>query len=228
MKCVKVLGYIRVSTEEQAEGGLSLDAQREKIRAYCTINDLELVSIEADEGVSGKSMQNRAGLQRCFRRLRIRSVTGLVVTKLDRFSRSTKDVLAKVEEFDDHGWTLHSIAEKLDTGSAMGRFVVTIFAALAQMEREQISERTSAALDQKRKRHEKTGGYCPYGYDVDSSGKLTENDAEQSVIRLVLSRARSGQSFSAIARWLNSKGHRTKTGLGWTHVQVARLFNREC
>ena len=125
-----VAGYIRVSTEEQAKEGVSLAAQKRKIKAYCDLNDLHLLTIIQD-AVSGKTLSKRQGLQEVLGLLEQGQISGLVVLKLDRLSRSTRDILDLTDRIEKNGWELHSIMEKLDTSSAQGRFTLTLLASLA-------------------------------------------------------------------------------------------------
>ncbi len=111
-----VLGYARVSTADQAEHGVSLAAQRHRIAAYCEAHGLTLAGIEEDAGISAKATRNRPGLQRALSALKARETNGLVAVKLDRLSRTTRDVLDLVALSERQGWALHSIDEKLDTG----------------------------------------------------------------------------------------------------------------
>jgi site-specific DNA recombinase len=220
----RAIGYVRVSTEEQAAEGYSLDAQRAKLAGYALANDLELVAVHADEGLSGKRADNRPALQSALAALRAGQATALVVVKLDRLSRSTKDVLDLVERSGREGWALHSLAEKLDTASAMGRFVVTVFAAIAQAEREVIGERTRAAMS-----HMKASGFrvgaVPFGFDLATDGRtLVSNAAEQAIIGQVRDLKASGLSLRGIAAELNARGVLSKTGRAWSHVTVSGLI----
>src|SRR2546427_109341 len=120
----KVLGYVRVSTEEQAERGVSLDAQRAKLDAYAALYDLELIEVIVDAGVSAKSFE-RPGLQRALSLLRKGKAVALLVAKLDRLTRSMRDLGALVEDELVKGkWALLSVAEQLDTRTASGRLVL--------------------------------------------------------------------------------------------------------
>lgn len=220
----RLLGYCRVSTEEQAREGVSLDAQRHRLALYAELQGAELVGVLSDEGISGKRTDNRPGLQEALRRLAAGEADGLVVLKLDRLSRSTRDVLELADASGREGWSLHSIGEKLDTGSAAGRFVLTILAGLAQMEREQIGERTAAALGHMRSQGLKTGGDVPFGFQLAQDGRsLVPDAAEQEVIALARSLAAEGLSFRKVAEELNRRGIQTKKGRKWTHVQTAQI-----
>ena len=119
---LRLVGYSRVSTEEQAVTGVSLDGQESRLRAYVTAHGGELVALERDEGVSGKvSPERRVGLARALSCVRSGEADGLLVVKLDRLSRSTRDVLDLVDEARRRDWRLVSVSEHLDTGSAAGR-----------------------------------------------------------------------------------------------------------
>ena len=146
---MKVLGYVRVSTDEQATSGVSLEVQRAKLEAYASLYDLELVEVIVDAGVSAKSFQ-RPGLQRALSLLRKGKAQGLVVAKLDRLTRSMRDLGALVEEELVKGqWTLLSVAEQLDTRTASGRLVLNILGCVVSWERDVIRERTKEALSYK-------------------------------------------------------------------------------
>lgn len=226
MKKIKAAGYGRVSLEEQAREGVSLDAQRAKIEAYCMLHDIELVSYHEDAGISGKAMDNREALQACLAELREGKANALIVLKLDRLSRSTKDVLELSDLFQREGWALHSISEKLDTSSAAGRFVLTILAALAQMEREQIGERTSMALQFKKSRGERLGT-TPFGFKtvcVDGKNQLQPIEEEQRIVRKIASLRAEGLTLREIAGNLNTGLVPTKRGGCWHQSTVRSVL----
>ena len=220
------LGYVRVSTEDQAKEGVSLDNQKAKIEAYCQLKDFELLEIIEDAGISAKNLR-RPGVQKVLRMARKKQVDAIVVYKLDRIFRSTVDALETTKMFDKWGVSFHSIEETLDTQSAMGRFFFTLTAALAEMERRIIGERTKAALSHKRSRNEKTGGDVPYGYDLTPAGLLIKNHIEQKVIRLIRRLNRDGYSLRKICRELEREGHLTKRGNPiWHPKTISRILTR--
>ena len=131
---MRSVGYIRVSTEDQAKEGISLEHQEAMVKAYASINDLELVEILHDEGASGKDLE-REGMAKLLDLVKGGKVEAVIVYKLDRLSRKTLDTLSLIESFESKGVAFHSISEKVDTKSATGKFFLTIISALAQMER---------------------------------------------------------------------------------------------
>jgi len=196
-KTLKAIGYCRVSTEEQAREGVSLDAQAEQIRRYCELYDLSLVDVLIDEGRSGKDM-DRPAMRELMARVEQGEVEAVVFYKLDRVGRNTVDILSFAESLKSAGVALHSVTERIDTTSAHGEFFFTLLAALATMERKQIAERTKAALAHKQDCGEWVGR-PPAGYYT-AKGKLIalEPDLTGKAKRL----RREGKSFRAIAERL--------------------------
>jgi len=220
---MKVIGYLRVSTQEQEQSGLGLEAQQEKIRAYCGLYDLELVDMVQD-AASGKSVKGREGLALALAMLARGEAEGLIVAKLDRLTRSVKDLGELIEKYFAK-FSLFVVAEQVDTRTASGRLVLNLLTSVAQWERETIGERTAAALGAKRARGEKTGGAVPFGYDL-VAGKLAENPKEQAVIRLIDDLKGRGHGYKAIAKELNDRGYTTKQGAEWKQMTVKRVVNR--
>lgn len=219
-------GYIRVSTDEQSREGVSLDAQRGKIRAYCDLHGYALAEIIEDAGLSGKDME-RPGLRRLVELCRSGKAGHVVVYKFDRLTRRTRHLLEMVEdEFTGNGVEFHSIMEALDTTTPAGKFTLTILGALAQMEREQIGERTRDAL-----RHIKgTGrhvGAPPFGYSMtERAGVMRAVEADAPALDTIRRMKRKGGTFRAIADALNRKGVKTQRGGRWNPGTVHRIHAR--
>lgn len=174
------IGYVRVSTEGQATDGVSLDAQRNAIAAYCQLNGLRLLRIEADEGISGSKTSNRPGLQRAVDDA-CKGGAILVAYSLSRIARNTIETLELADRLEHAGADLASLSERIDTSGACGRMVFRMLAVLAEFERDQIAERTRLGLAEKRRRGEKTGGRVPFGYrseDRDGTLVLVEDATE--------------------------------------------------
>ena len=154
-RSIRVVGYVRVSTEEQASHGVSLAAQTAKIRAYAALYELELVDVVEDAGQSAKTL-NRPGLQQALTMSRSGAAQGLLVAKLYRMSRSVSDVATLIDSyFGDRARyqaTLLPVADQVDTRTAAGRLVLNVLAAVSQWEREAIGERTGRPCNTRRPR----------------------------------------------------------------------------
>ncbi len=209
---IKAIGYIRVSTYEQAREGVSLESQEQKIRDYCKLKDFEILEILQDAGISAKKLR-RPGAQRVIEMARNKMVDAVVVYKLDRMFRSTVDALETTRLFDKWNVSFHSLEEALDSKSAMGKFFFTLTASLAEMEREIIGERTRDVL-QRKKANGEVYGHVPFGFKK-FKGKLLNNDGEQKIVQTVLGMRAKGFNFSRISRELNQKGFKTKKGNRW-------------
>ena len=223
---MRALGYCRVSTDEQAREGVSLDAQRSRIRAYCQAKELELVDMLTDDGISGKTLE-RPALQALVARCERGEVRNVVVVKLDRLTRRTRDLLALVDDlFLARHIELHSVSESLDTSTPHGRFVLTLFGGLAQMERELIGERTRTALAYKRQQGQPTShaplGFCSNG----SREQMVAVARELAVVQTIIERWRRGGSYLGIAAQLNAEGIPTKQGRRWYASTVRAIVQR--
>jgi site-specific DNA recombinase len=221
---MKAVGYVRVSTEEQAAQGVSLDAQRAKIEAYCQLYDLELVAVYVDAGASGKSL-DREGLQVALGRLREGEAEALVVAKLDRLTRKVADLSVLIEEYFGQGrrFQLLSVSEQVDTRTAAGRLVLNLLATVAQWERETIGERTSTAMKWKRANGQYTGGGVPYGYYL-HDGELIPHPVEQSVIRAARHFRERGKSLRGISAALEEAGLKPRLGGVFSPAQVKLML----
>jgi site-specific DNA recombinase len=220
---MKAIGYIRVSTEQQAGEGVSLEAQRAKIEAWCLANDCELAGMHVDAGISGKSMEKRQGLQKAL------AETGkgmvLVVYSLSRLARSTKDTLAISERLDKAGADLVSISERIDTTGAAGKMMFRILAVLAEFERDVVSERTTMALAHKKARGEKYAP-VPFGYQ-EIEGRLEAIESEAQVVAEIVRRRNSGETLQAIADRLNEQGTPSKRGGTWRPCTISYIIQRQ-
>lgn len=208
---VKVIGYIRVSTDEQASQGHSLPAQESKLRAYADLYDLDLVDVVVDAGVSAKTL-NRPGLQQALAALEAGQADGILIAKLDRLTRSVKDLGHLLESYFERRFSLMCVGEQLDTRTAAGRLVVNILGAVGQWEREAISERTKAALAHKKAQGHRLGG--------------VPHEAPQALARMQELRV-EGLSFRAIGQALDAEGFTTQKGGTWQPMTVKRMLERE-
>jgi DNA invertase Pin-like site-specific DNA recombinase len=225
---VRTVAYVRVSTDKQVEHGLSLDAQQAKLAAYATLYELDLVAIEVDAGVSAKTLQ-RPALQQALRRLKADEADALLVVKLDRLTRSVKDLGVLVETYFLAGkWSLMSMSEQIDTRTAAGRMVLNILAAVSQWERETIGERTAEAMAYKRQQREYTGGAPPYGWSLAADGvHLDPHADEQAIIQDALALKAAGLSLRKIGAKLAARGLLPRQGSAWNPKTVRDLLQAE-
>src|SRR5271154_4777524 len=191
---MKTIGYVRVSTDRQAERGISLEAQAAKIRAMALVQSAELSEIIVESGESAKSL-NRPGMAKLLTMVDAGKVKAVIVAKLDRLTRSVKDLCELLERFERRGVALVSVAESLDTGSAAGRLVLNIMTAVSQWEREAIGERTRDAMSHKRSNGERVGN-IQFGYRLCRDAKHVEPDpAEQAVLEEIYRLRNSGHTM---------------------------------
>lgn len=227
----RVVGYVRVSTEGQADGGISLDAQRAKLIAYAEAMDLELVGIEEDAGLSAKTITARPGLLRALAHLDSRAADGLLVAKLDRLTRSVRDLGDLVERYFAQRFSLLSLGDSIDTRTASGRLVLHIIGSVAQWEREAIGERTRDALGHLQRQGVRLGGEA-LGWrrtpELDEHGRRVTSavDVERSTVRRIHELRTAGLSLRGVARILTDEGHETKRGGAWRPATIRKVLRR--
>ena len=192
--------YARVSTQMQVEDGVSLDAQERQLRFAAEMAGYEVVMLR-EEGRSGKNIRNRPLLRQALEDLDSGKAQALYVTRLDRLARSTQDFLSIVDRSQKNSWRLALLDIGLDTATPQGRFVVTIMAAMAEMERGMISERAKDIHKDRREQDKRWG--------IDLGPKpIVEED-----IRIKIKQLRDkGISYHAIANHLNSENINTSNG----------------
>lgn len=228
-----MIGYIRVSTKEQAAEGISLEAQEQKVRAYCALKGVVLEHLIVDAGVSAaKPLATRPG----GRQLLALAEGGkdVVAFKLDRLFRDCVDCLDVVRRWDKAGTALHLIdlgGQAIDTSTAMGRFFLTVIAGAAELERNLIGERTSTAMQHLRSQGVSMGR-APYGYrysdEAGDDGRrqlVTAPEEQWTLARMQRLRA-AGLSYAAIAAVLTEDGVPTKRGGAWHKVTVRDILLR--
>lgn len=224
----RTIAYLRVSTDKQADHGVSLAAQEAKVRAYASLYDLELVDVVVDRGASAKSL-DRPGLQDALRRLDSGEADNLLVVKLDRLTRSVKDLGTLLDRYftRDGGPGLMVVAEQVDTRSAAGRLVLNVLMSVAQWEREAIGERTSAAMKHMKDRGEYTGGRVPYGWSVGPDGStLVPVQDEQTTIRVAQDLRSKGLSLRKVGAALVEGGHLPRSGASkWSASSITKVLD---
>lgn len=222
----KAIGYIRVSTSDQAN---SLEVQQKKIIDYCQFKDIDLVRIYIDEDVSGgKPFYSRQGGSEANKALVNSEVNTIVCVKPDRLFRNVKDALITVDDWSENKISLHIVdlgGNSIDTQTAMGRMFFIQSISMAEFERRITGERTKVILNHK-KAEKKV--YCAgvYGYD-NIDGKMVENKEEMHVIGKIMAYRHDNMSAKTIADILNDNGYKPKKGTKWWASSVQNVINKQ-
>ena len=205
-------GYVRVSTEEQAVNGVSIDAQKEILQAYAVVKGYTDFKIYTDEGFSGKNL-NRPDVQRLLEECRSGKVEAVIVWRLDRLSRSLRDTLETIEDiFMPAGVSLISVTENIDTSTPAGRLMLNILASFAQNEREAIAERVRMAKNSMAKDCKHLGGYVPFGYKVNQQGYYEIDEKTAPIVREIFRMYNARMGYTAILRYLHDQGVKSPQG----------------
>ena len=222
----RVFIYLRVSTSEQVEG-YSLGEQEERLRKYCDAMDWILVKVYIDGGFTGSNM-DRPALQDMIKEIEKGVVDLVLVDKLDRLSRNQFDTLFMIQKiFDENHVGLVSRAEAFDTSTPIGKTVVGILSAFAELERQRIKERTKDGLEGRAKEGKYKGGTnYPLGYDYDqATGILVPNDYEALIVNDIFNLFNARTPIMAIGKALTEKGYRTKQGkTKWRDIQIRKIL----
>lgn len=222
---MRSIGYARVSTEKQADRGVSLEAQAAKIRAMAVVQGADLLDLIVDGGESAKDLR-RPGMVRLLELVDARAIDQVIVAKLDRLTRSVCDLGTLLEQFQKRNVSLVSVSESLDTGTAAGRLVLNVMASVSQWEREAIGERTRDALQ-----HKRSQGFCignvPFGFCLDADGRTLIPEArEQQVLTMIREYRDARYPLRKIADELNRQGISTRSGSPWRHGYIVKMLAR--
>lgn len=224
---LQVISYSRVSTQDQAEEGVSLDAQDAKNAAYAALYDLNIIAFIRDAGESGKNLK-RPGIQRAIAMLRNNEADGIIVIAISRLTRNQGDGARLIEEFfsEKAGKQLFSVNESINTKTATGRLFISILLAMSAYERELTIERTIAALDHKKRNGHRVGNVL-YGYTLSEDGKtLVPDTSQQQAISLMNALRADGWSLRRIAAELDKQGFPSQSGRPWSVSAINRILRR--
>ena len=229
MEKEKAVIYCRVSTENQATEGISLEAQEQKARSYCELQDLEVAEVIEDRGVSGGDpLVERKGGKKLLKKIEQYGAENVVALKLDRLFRDTVDALQVTKKWDQQGIALHLVdmgGQAINTGSAMGRFFLNMMAGFAELERNLTAERTAEALQHKKENGEAYSG-TPYGFNR-KGNKLVVNEQEIKTVTLIKELREKGETLQGIAEELNSRGVETKQSKKWYASTVSNILKND-
>ena len=216
--------YIRVSTEDQAREGFSLGEQQEKLEQLCKYKDYKVFKIYKDAGISAKDMEHRPAFQQMLQDMRAGKINYIVAYKLDRVTRSVRDLEVLISDLEKHNCYLVCDRDDVNTSTANGRFFVRMLTVLSQLEIEIVSERTKFGL---------TGaikcghipGTCPLGYKRDKSKKVIIDENTKDVILRIFNMYLEGKSFQTIANILNEE--KVLAPKHWADATIEKIINNK-
>ena len=216
--------YVRVSTQGQADEGFSLEAQQERLQAFCVAQGWHVCPdhIYIDAGVSGKSTE-RPQFQAMLAAAKEKQIQRIVAMKLDRMARNVREFLATVDQLKAWDCDLVLVKESFDTSTPHGRFALTMFAAMAELEASTITERVMSGKQQKAKKGGYNGGAEAFGYSY-NAGTFEINEVEAATVRSMFAMFLEGKSINGIAKALNDAGHKTKTGKAFFPMTVRQTL----
>ncbi len=217
----RVAVYARVSTEDQAKEGFSLDAQKDRLKAYCQAKGWEIAGEYVDDGHSGRDTK-RPAYQKMLEEKD--NWDTLLVIKMDRIHRNSKNFMEMMDDLKRWGKEFSSMQESLDTSTAMGRFVMDIIQRIAQLESEQIGERVYMGMKQKaRTVGGSLGSPPPYGYSY-KEGELVINKDEAEIVKFIFEKYVDGVSTGRLADELARLEIPTKHGGKWSSRTVSGIL----
>jgi len=220
-QAIRAAIYTRVSTEEQAKEGFSLDAQLDKLRSYCKARDWIVAGEYVDDGYSGRITKRPAYIKMLEE---MDKWDALLVIKMDRIHRNQKNFMFMMEHLNKNKKEFVSMSESFDTSTAIGRFVMNIIQGIAQLESEQIGERVYIGMEQKAKINGGVLGFnIPYGYDY-TDGQLNVNQTEALVIKNIYSWYLDHKSMGEIVTMLNDAKVPTKNQGLWAKKMVSTIL----
>lgn len=211
----RVVGYLRVSTAEQAEEGYSIDAQENVIREKCELEDKEFISVYADKGISGKSMTNRLQLQQMLQDASEGKFDEVWVWKTNRLARNQYDLLTIVKKLESYDVAFKSCSEAFETTTPAGKLMMNVLASIGEFERETIVDNVKMGMKQRARTGKWNGGIL-LGYESvvvnENNTKLEIIPEEATTVKKIFELYASGKGLRAITNQLNHDGYKTKKG----------------
>jgi len=218
-----LIGLVRASTNKQIA---SVEQQRQTLSDWAYLMNELIVIPEGDELESG-AKKFRKPVQDALAQIARHEARGIVVTKLDRLARSLPELVRIVSELKTHNAVLIVIESSINTDTTEGMFFFHIMAAVAELERNLISERTKASAAHRKSQGKRVSGVPPYGYRLNVVGRLQEDEAEQHVISRIMEYFSLGVPWAMIVRQLEIAKLKPRSAERWSEVQLKRIIQRE-
>ena len=219
--------YVRVSTEEQAREGYSIRGQEEKLKNYAILKEWHVYSVYSDEGISGKDIDGRPEVKRLISDIEGGKVENVLVFKIDRLTRSTKNLIELMDLFNKHDCAFNSLSESIDTSTASGRMFLKIVGIFAEFERENLVERLRLGFERKVKEGYALSNYRQaYGYEKEKGSKILEvNEKEAEIVKRIYDMyLNDDYTLYKIAKTLTAQNISTKTDKRWASITVKDIL----
>jgi len=219
--------YVRVSTEEQAQEGFSIRGQTEKLKSYALLKDWDIYDIYSDEGISGKNIVDRPAINRLIDDIESGKVNNVLVFKVDRLTRSTRNLLELVELFEEYDCAFNSLTESIDTATPSGRMFLKIIGIFAEFERENLVSRLKLGFERKAKEgYTLANKNVSYGYDRAKGQKVqTISPSESKIVREIFTMfLDKNASMTQIAKALNNMKIPTKNNANWQPSTIKQVL----
>lgn len=215
--------YVRVSTEDQAKEGFSIPAQLQRLRAFCESQGWDVKTEYVEDGWSAKDL-DRPKMKQLLKDIKKGDIDIILVYRLDRLTRSVLDLYLLLKTFDQYNVAFRSATEVYDTSTAMGRLFITLVAALAQWERENLAERVKFGIEQMIDDGKKPGGHSPYGYKFDKDFDCKIIDDEAKTVQMIYQLYCDGFGYRSIADRLNDLGIKPRIAKLWNHNSIRDIL----
>jgi site-specific DNA recombinase len=215
--------YARVSTEEQAKEGYSIQAQIDEIEAFAKRNNMEIVAKYIDEGASGKNISGRPEMKRLLKDINNTTFNAVIVYKIDRISRKSRDAMDIADRCENANISLISLKENFDIATPIGKMIYQTMSNYSEFERNTIIDRVKMGMTQRAKQGFFNGGRV-FGYE--SINKvLVVNEEEAHVVRLIFDFSENGLGYKAIVSRINEMGYRTKRGCDFSINTIKTILD---
>lgn len=237
---IRPAGYIRVSTEEQADSGLGVEAQETKILAQTLVKGWTEPIFYRDEGVSGTIVpEQRKGFSSLRKDIEAGKINAIITVDLSRLGRMASIIILLLDSFNKENIGYVSCKENFDTSTPQGKATLQLFAVIAELERNQIAQRTKEALAEKSRRDGEAGGRLPYGYmrifdmvntkdgPVRKSIGVEVNKEASEIVRLIFKLRKEGKSLQAIAKTVESVHLPGPQGGYWYASTIQDILDNE-
>lgn len=214
--------YARVSTEEQAVDGFSIQGQVNVLSDYCNMRNYKIVNIYKDEGISGKSIKDRPALNQLLHDSKLGLFNMVIVWKISRLSRKQLDFLTIIDEFEKNNISFNSYSENIDATNPAGKAMLQMMSSFAELERNTIIENVKMGMKQRANEGEWNGGII-LGYKSENKSLVIVNN-EAEIVRYIFRLYLDGMGYKAIANRLNHEGYKTKKSRGFSITSIRTIL----